>query len=342
VKKHRVILYLIAALVVVAALSFLPRLLPTGGIKSAVERNLSQALGVPVHIATLRIRVWPLPGLVLTGFELRGPGPELRAASAIMSLKTDPLLHGHVVIKRVKLRNAILRISVPGGGTKVLHIRKMDGPIVRNGLLRLPRWQAWLYGGKVRFSVGIRRMRSGTVHLRADVHGRHLDAGRLLADAAGMRSISGTMDCDLWLAARATGFPGLRRHLRVNGLVRMRRGRIRNIRPRGVLAAVVMGGKIGRKGIAYEELRFRLRFHHGGWTVDPIVLHGRRLKATGFLHVDAKGSLRGRLQTSGARALTVMQLRIDGTLAHPGIHPSTTSFGNVSPAGTKRSRPHRR
>ena len=108
---HRVrnwLVFVFVVLVIVFLLGFIPPLLNVNRFKSRVDRNISAALGRPVHFDRLSLTVLPVPGFTLDNFVIDedpafGSEPTLRADEVHIDLRVSSLWHHGVEFSKIAL-----------------------------------------------------------------------------------------------------------------------------------------------------------------------------------------------------------------------------------------------
>jgi hypothetical protein len=108
---HRVrnrIIFVFVVLFTIFLLGFIPPLLNVSRFQSRVDRNISAALGRPVHFDRLSLTLLPMPGFTLEQFVIDedpafGSEPTLRADEVQVTLRVSSLWHRHVEFSKIAL-----------------------------------------------------------------------------------------------------------------------------------------------------------------------------------------------------------------------------------------------
>ena len=106
----------VGALIVLLALAiFLPPLVHLGKYRRSITANMSEALGRPVYVGGMQLRLLPMPGVVMTDFTVDedpafGYEPALHAASVVASLRLSSLWRGRLEVSRISLDDANLNL----------------------------------------------------------------------------------------------------------------------------------------------------------------------------------------------------------------------------------------
>jgi len=170
----------LAAVVAVAAAAvvLLPRLVDTPRVQALLARTVGHALGRPVRFASVHLRVWPPPAVVVRDLEIAedpafGARPFVRVQDAEVRLRLLPLLAlrvelGDVVLKRplVSLVQApdgrwnVASLGAPPGAARSAGRARGSGPAaaaalasrvrVQDGVLT---WETRAGGAPVRYRV---------------------------------------------------------------------------------------------------------------------------------------------------------------------------------------------
>src|ERR1039458_7287655 len=108
---HRVrnrLVVVLAFLLAVLVLVFIPPLINVSRFKRSVDRNISAALGRPVHFDRLSLTLLPVPGFTLESFVIDedpafGSEPTLRADQVQVNLRVSSLWHHRVEFSKIAL-----------------------------------------------------------------------------------------------------------------------------------------------------------------------------------------------------------------------------------------------
>jgi len=110
------------ALVLLVALAiFLPPLIHLGRYRRTLIANMSEALGRPVYVGAIQLRLLPIPGIVMSDFTVDedpafGYEPALHAASVVATLRLSSLWRGRLEVSRISLDEANLNLVGNGVG----------------------------------------------------------------------------------------------------------------------------------------------------------------------------------------------------------------------------------
>lgn len=141
-RAHKVLLWALGALLLVlaAVLLVVQRWVSSDEFRLRVEQEATTVLGVPLKLERVGLTLWPLPGVVLDGVELRTRQP-LKVARIELRPSWLHLLIGRVAISTLVVRRAVL----PQQGIDALlvslqKIRQRDkSPQTGSALYLLPR-----------------------------------------------------------------------------------------------------------------------------------------------------------------------------------------------------------
>ncbi len=111
-RRFIVTLSLIAALLLAL---FLPPLVNLGRYRRSITNSISAALGRPVEVGAISLRLLPTPGITLSGFTVQedpafGFEPALHANSVVVSLRISSLWRRRLEISRISLDEASLNL----------------------------------------------------------------------------------------------------------------------------------------------------------------------------------------------------------------------------------------
>ena len=103
-----VVLLLVLALV-------LPPLINLGKYRRSITASMSDALGRPVTVGDMQLRLLPMPGIVMSDFTVAedpafGYEPALHANSVVASLRLTSLWRGRLEVSRISLDEANLNL----------------------------------------------------------------------------------------------------------------------------------------------------------------------------------------------------------------------------------------
>jgi hypothetical protein len=110
------VLIVVAALIVLLVLAiFLPPLINLGKYRRSLTASMSEALGRPVYVGGMQLRLLPMPGIVMSDFTVDedpafGYEPALHAASVVASLRLSSLWRGRLEVSRISLDEASLNL----------------------------------------------------------------------------------------------------------------------------------------------------------------------------------------------------------------------------------------
>src|ERR1700733_10057055 len=104
----------VVILLVVGAI-FLPPLVNLGKYKRSITASMSEALGRPVYVGGMQLRLLPMPGIVMSDFTVDedpayGYEPALHASSVVASLRISSLWRGRLEVSRISLDEANLNL----------------------------------------------------------------------------------------------------------------------------------------------------------------------------------------------------------------------------------------
>src|ERR1700691_1552115 len=114
-KKRRRLWLATAALAALLAIIVVPPLVSISGYKSRIIRLMSEALGRPVRLSSVELRLFPRPGFVLTDLTVEedpayGAEPVLHAETVTASIRLLSLWRGRVEIGTISVDNASLNV----------------------------------------------------------------------------------------------------------------------------------------------------------------------------------------------------------------------------------------
>ena len=107
---------IVAALMVVLLMAiFLPPLINLGKYRHSITASMSEALGRPVYVGGMQLRLLPLPGIVMSDVTVDedpafGYEPALHATSVVASLRLTSLWRGRLEVSRISLDEANLNL----------------------------------------------------------------------------------------------------------------------------------------------------------------------------------------------------------------------------------------
>ena len=105
-----------AALVALLLMAiFLPPLINLGKYRRSITASMSEALGRPVFVGGMQLRLLPTPGIVMSDFTVDedpafGAEPALHATSVVASLRLTSLWRGRLEVSRISLDEANLNL----------------------------------------------------------------------------------------------------------------------------------------------------------------------------------------------------------------------------------------
>jgi hypothetical protein len=113
----------IAAVVILlgAGAIFLPPLINLGKYRRSITASMSEALGRPVYVGGMQLRLLPMPGIVMSDFTVDedpafGYEPALHATSVVAALRLSSLWRGRLEVSRISLDEANLNLVKKGTG----------------------------------------------------------------------------------------------------------------------------------------------------------------------------------------------------------------------------------
>ncbi|HEX4310581.1 MAG TPA: AsmA family protein [Acidobacteriaceae bacterium] len=94
---------------------FLPPLLNLGKYRRSITASMSEALGRPVYVGGMQLRLLPMPGIVMTDFTVDedpafGFEPALHANSVVADLRLTSLWRGRLEVSRISLDEVNLNL----------------------------------------------------------------------------------------------------------------------------------------------------------------------------------------------------------------------------------------
>lgn len=100
---------------------FVPPLVNLGRYRRSITSSISSALGRPVQVGAISLRLLPIPGITLDGFTVEedpafGYEPALHANSVVVSLRISSLWRRRLEISRISLDEASLNLVRNGAG----------------------------------------------------------------------------------------------------------------------------------------------------------------------------------------------------------------------------------
>lgn len=107
---------IVAGLMAVLSMAiFLPPLINLGKYRHSITASMSEALGRPVYVGGMQLRLLPTPGIVMTDFTVDedpafGSEPALHANSVVASLRLTSLWRGRLEVSRISLDEANLNL----------------------------------------------------------------------------------------------------------------------------------------------------------------------------------------------------------------------------------------
>ncbi len=110
-----------AAVLLLALAIFLPPLINLGKYRRSITASMSEALGRPVYVGGMQLRLLPIPGLVMSDFTVEedpafGAEPALHANSVVASLRMTSLWRGRLEVSRISLDEANLNLVQNAAG----------------------------------------------------------------------------------------------------------------------------------------------------------------------------------------------------------------------------------
>lgn len=100
---------------------FLPPLINLGKYRRSLTASMSEALGRPVYVGSMQLRLLPMPGIVMTDFTVDedpafGFEPALHANSVVANLRLTSLWRGRLEVSRISLDEVNLNLVRNGAG----------------------------------------------------------------------------------------------------------------------------------------------------------------------------------------------------------------------------------
>ncbi|MGA7523175.1 MAG: AsmA family protein [Acidobacteriaceae bacterium] len=104
-----------AAILLLVLAIFLPPLVNLGKYRRSITASMSEALGRPVYVGDMQLRLLPMPGIVMSDFTVEedpafGAEPALHANSVVASLRLTSLWRGRLEVSRISLDEANLNL----------------------------------------------------------------------------------------------------------------------------------------------------------------------------------------------------------------------------------------
>ncbi|HEX4007100.1 MAG TPA: AsmA family protein [Acidobacteriaceae bacterium] len=121
-RRSRRKLIIAAALAVMVLLAiFVPPLVNLGHYRRSITASMEGALGRPVAVGEMELRLLPVPGIAMTDFTVAedpayGYEPVLHANSVVASMRLSSLWRGRLEVSRISLDEASLNLVRSGGG----------------------------------------------------------------------------------------------------------------------------------------------------------------------------------------------------------------------------------
>jgi hypothetical protein len=99
----------------------LPPLFNLGKYRHSLTASMSEALGRPVYVGGMQLRLLPMPGIVMSDFTVDedpafGYEPALHATSVVAALRLSSLWRGRLEVSRISLDEANLNLVGNGAG----------------------------------------------------------------------------------------------------------------------------------------------------------------------------------------------------------------------------------
>jgi hypothetical protein len=118
-RRRGVLIFLIAVLI--AAAVVLPPLINISRYQREITALMTRSLGRPVRLSSVKLRLLPRPGFVLTNLSVGEAGefgvePILSAQTVVASIRLSALLTGKVEVDRINLDEASLNLVQSAGG----------------------------------------------------------------------------------------------------------------------------------------------------------------------------------------------------------------------------------
>ena len=109
------------AVLAIATIAALPRIVDTPRFQSLIASSVTQALARPVRFHSASVSVLPVPAVRLRGVEIAedpsfGTGPFVRLDDADFRLRLWPLVRGHVEFATVVLKRPTITLAYGSGG----------------------------------------------------------------------------------------------------------------------------------------------------------------------------------------------------------------------------------
>lgn len=113
--RNRLVLALVAVLLVLIAL-LVPPWVSIGRYKARITQLMSTALGRPVHLSSVELRLLPRPGFVITDLTVEedpayGAEPVLHANTVVASIRLLSLWRGRLEVSRISVDEASLNLE---------------------------------------------------------------------------------------------------------------------------------------------------------------------------------------------------------------------------------------
>jgi hypothetical protein len=115
-RSRRTTAALVVAFIVLVLLAiFLPPLINLGQYKRSITASMSLAIGRPVYVGGMQLRLLPVPGIVMSDLTVQedpafGFEPALRANSVVAYLRFSSLWRGRLEVSRISLDEASLNL----------------------------------------------------------------------------------------------------------------------------------------------------------------------------------------------------------------------------------------
>jgi len=113
--RRKTLVIAAAGLLFLALAIFLPPLINLGKYRHSITASMSEALGRPVYVGGMQLRLLPLPGIVMSDVTVDedpafGYEPALHASSLVASLRLTSLWRGRLEVSRISLDEANLNL----------------------------------------------------------------------------------------------------------------------------------------------------------------------------------------------------------------------------------------
>ena len=157
------------AAIVGCVIGVAPLLVDSESVKRAVERQFTQSAGGEATYESASLKLFPRPGVALSGLTVRVPSVSGRIAALQVGVAWLPLLYGEVRPTAVRIERPVLQVRIATGAAADIRVSADLGPLA-DGLARdVADMSIAIEEGEISVAYGERQVSLSGLDVSADI-----------------------------------------------------------------------------------------------------------------------------------------------------------------------------